>query len=83
MGQSQVIVKCAQEACYGPVAGHCKVCPGGLLWASRGNPSGGSVLNYSYMATFAGVSASIHRMWLMRCHRMSVTHVLWSESESF
>ena len=32
---SQVIVECAQEACYGPFTGHCKVCPRGLLWASR------------------------------------------------
>ena len=31
----QIIVKCAGEACYGPVAGHCKVCPVGLLWASH------------------------------------------------
>ncbi|KAI0231893.1 hypothetical protein LSAT2_017757 [Lamellibrachia satsuma] len=38
MGQSQVIVKCAREACYG----------------RRGNPSGGSVMNYSDMATFCG-----------------------------
>ena len=35
MGQSQVIVECAREACYWPVSGHCRVCPGGLLWASR------------------------------------------------
>ena len=82
MGQSQVIVECAREACYGPVAGHCKVCPGGLLWASRGNPSGGSVVNYSYMATFAGASASIRRMWLKKCHRLSVTHAQWLATTS-